>query len=325
MRTIFMMLSLALSFGVTAQAQLKDLPPRAYQTADGVWVSEEPADEKPREPLEPAEQRTRLLRAVDAVTEADDERARLRAHADLLDQVDDLPLALRYAVSRSNGDAVLRAIAIWALGERGTPAACSLVSDAYVDRNEPLSTLADAVARGRCGDTSALRQVLASGSELTRARAAVTLGVLGEDRARAQIQTRADEAAEEWKADYNLALGLLGDPRQSEALHEMLSDRERHLHAAIALSRMGVDYVVYDLQAATLSRESLLRWASARELTSKRLPGTCEVLVGLVDDGDQRVVELSDGVITAWHDAAEAHWLREGFNMDHFNARAYCP
>lgn len=319
MRKILLFLAFAMSTSAIAQAQLKDLPEDTFQSSD-----EESAVETVREPLSRDEQRAVFQGFVERILDADSERARLRAHADLLDRAEDLPDVLRYAVSRSNPDSFMRSVAAWTLGERGTAQACDALRGVQISREEPLTALSIATAKGRCGDTSDLRTILAGNYEYTRARAAVALGMVDDRRALSTIRANA-QAENEHQKFYILAQGLLGDRSVHEQLVEMLSDREYYLHAAIALSRQGADYVVYDLQAATRSPESMVRWAATRELTSRKLPGTCDVLDRLVEDSDERVMKLSDGVLARWRGDAEAYWLREGFNMMNFNSRAYCP
>lgn len=271
-------------------------------------------------------QRSELIAHVDRVLAATSDRERLRAHADLLADTDSLLGALNQAVRSSQDDPVIRSVALWALGERGTPESCQSVRQATNDASDSLYMLTLAVAQGRCGDTTALRNILSQGTEFTRPRAAVVLGVLNETRALAQINSLAQAAqGTEFENEYVLARGLLGDKSTEETLRSLLNDRALHMHAAIALARLGRDYVVFDLQAATRSPESLLRWAATQVLTERRLPGSCEVLAGLSTDTDARVVGLSDGVMNTWRQAAETHWRKEGFNMEHFTERAYCP
>src|SRR5699024_9994251 len=151
----------------------------------------------------------------------------------------------------------------------------------------PLYSLALAVAQGRCGSVEGLRDVLMHGTDYTRPRAAVTLGMLGSRRFMSKIRDQA-QAAEgtKYKKEYDLALGLLGERSTIPTLKKMLNDRQLHMHAAIALARMGEDYVVFDIRAATLSPESLIRWAAARVIISQKISGACEMLATLSTDDD---------------------------------------
>lgn len=318
MRKLFMVLALAFA--------ANSLNISASEAADVSTINDLGFEEQAPAALPYEVQRRQLVEHVDRVLSAENQRERLRAHADLLEKVDALSEALDRAVSSSSEDSVIRTVAVWALGERGTPQACTSVRRATSDLEAPLFQLSLAVARGRCGDSSYLRSVLRQGTDYTRPRAAVALGLLEDKGSISTVQTLAQDAhGTEYETYYTLARGLFGDTTTTPELILLLQDRDQHLHAAIALARMGHDFAVFDLQAATRSPESLLRWAAAKVLTSKRLPGSCEVLGKLTQDADASVVELSAGVMNKWRREAEEHWLREGFNMDNFSPRAYCP
>lgn len=324
MRKLFMVLALVLSASSLSISVSEAAGVAPLNKAD--TLGEPGAEEEPVVALPLEVQRQRLIEHVDHVLGAETQRARLRAHADLLEDVDELSHALRRAVASRDEDPIIRSVAIWALGERGTPHACLSARQAANDPDNALYQLSLAIARGRCGDTADLRAVLSQGTDFTRPRAAVALGMLEDKAALATVQSLAERArGTEHEDAYVLARGLYGDAATTPELLVLLNDRAQHLHAAIALARMGYDYVVFDLQAATRSPESFLRWGAAKVLTSKKLPGSCEVLGELTHDTDARVVELSSGVMNRWRDEAETHWLREGFNMDHFSPRAYCP
>lgn len=260
------------------------------------------------------------------VLQADSQRKRLRAHADLVVNADRLLQGLQAAAHDRNVDPIERSVAIWALGERGTIQACDALINAVEETSNPLYTLTIATANGRCGDVRGLRDVLTNGTDMTSARAAVTIGMLGADRFLGNIKDRQKEVqGTKYESWFDLARGLLGDASVVESLEKMINDRELHLHAAIALGRMGKDYVVFDVRAAALSPETLVRWAATNLIVQQRIPGACEVLRTMEYDPDNRIAQMSQGVVDDWRHTEELRWRSEGFAMSNFNENAYCP
>lgn len=241
------------------------------------------------------EQQEHLRRFTNAVLSAESIRDRLRAHADLLAMSEALHDALDAVVQDAQADLAQRTVAIWALGERGSTAACQSVRRAKSAPDDALYTLSLATAQGRCGSTDLLMRVLNQGNDYTRPRAAVTLAMLNEQRARGAIRRAAQQNNDENYEDYyTIAQGLLGDVDVSDALRTLLNHRELHLHAAIALARLQQEYIVFDLLAATRSPEALVRWAAAKELLpiSERLAVICERLENVAADDDTQVMQL---------------------------------
>lgn len=313
MRRTLVSLGVALTLGVCVSASAAKSSP-----GDDAPV---PASSMPL-----VEQQRRVVTLVDAVTAAESDRGRLRAHANLLAEVDALYDAMRQTALDRNADAILRSTVVWALGERGTQAACDTVRSSPSDTRDPLLLLALGTAKARCGDFNDLRIALAQGPALTRSKAAVTLGVLQDTRSlQAVTEMSASPDFAEFRDALIVARGLMGDKRVGVELVRLLNDRSLHMHAAIALGRNGQDLAVFDLQAATRSPESLLRWASVQVLTAQKLPGTCAILQGMDGDADARIDGLTRGVMDGWRADAEAHWRKEGFSLDHFTERAYCP
>lgn len=314
MRRTLVSLGVALTLSVSASAIAQTMP-------------DNPEGAVAPGPVVPvAEQQRRLITLADKVTSADSDRGRLRAHADLLAQVDTLFEALKQTAQDRNADASLRGTAIWALGERGTPAACDAVRGAPGDGRDPLLQLAMGTAKARCGDFTDLRAALTDGPNFTRVKAAVTLGVLEQNRALPTVkEMTASPDFAEFRESLVIAQGLMGETAVVPELIALLNDRTLHMHAAIALGRQGKELAVFDVQAATRSPESLLRWASVRVLTTQKLPGTCAVLQAMDGDTDARIDPLTRGVMEGWRNEAAAHWEREGFSFDHFTERAYCP
>lgn len=246
-----------------------------------------------------SEQRKYLQRFSENVLAADSVRERLRAHANLLAMVEPLHDALDAIVRDNEADVSTRSIALWALGERGGERACASLEAAQTMPGGDLYNLALATARGRCGSLADLGQILSNGSEFTQPRAAVVLGMLEARQMRTAIQN-AEQRNEDRNYDdyYILARGLLGDPSTVEDLTAMLNNRDLHLHAAIALARQSQEYIVFDLLAATLSPEALVRWAAAKELIplAGELHAVCEHLDRFAIDNDLQVVELHKAV-----------------------------
>lgn len=245
------------------------------------------------------EQKEHLKRFSEKVLAADSVRERLRAHANLLEMVEPLHDALDSIVRDNQADVATRSIALWALGERGGERACATLDAAQTMPDGALYNLALATARGRCGSFGDLAQILSNGSEFTRPRAAVVLGMLNAQNMRANIEN-AEQRNDDRNYDdfYTLARGLLGDTSTVEELTVMLNDRDLHLHAAVALARLSQEYIVFDLLAATLSPEALVRWAAAKELIplAGQLHAVCDHLERFAIDHDLQVVELHKNV-----------------------------
>lgn len=245
------------------------------------------------------DQRKHLERFSDKILAAESVRDRLRAHANLLAMVEPLHDALDAIVQDTQADVSTRAIALWALGERGGERACASLANAQPMPDGALYNLALATARGRCGSFGDLGQILANGSEYTRPRAAVVLGMLDARQMRTAIQNAAERNEDRNYDDfYILARGLLGDASTIDDLHDMLNRRELHLHAAVALARLNQEYIVFDLIAATLSPEALVRWAAAKELIpiAGELHAVCDQLERFALDNDLQIVDLHKNV-----------------------------
>lgn len=246
-----------------------------------------------------SDQRKHLERFTDKILAADSVRERLRAHANLLAMVEPLHAALDAVVRDNQADVSTRSVALWALGERGSERACASLDAAQPMPEGALYNLALATARGRCGSLGDLGQILVNGTEFTRPRAAVVLGMLGARQMRTAVMNAAERNEDRNYDDYyTLARGLLGDTSTIDALHDMLNHRELHLHAAIALARMDQEYIVFDLLAAILSPEALVRWAAAKELIpiAGELFAVCEQLERFAVDNDLQIVELHKDV-----------------------------
>lgn len=265
---------------------------------------------------------------VERVTTARDERSLHAAYAEAARHADANFDEMSRVVASPTGSLEERTVAAWALGERGGPQACNAVATASGANADSTLGYALALARGRCGDTSALRAVLERSSEdLTyRAKAAAALGLL-QDRRSLSIVARLMDGLDEGETRNSLvvARGLMGDAGVREELLELLKSRTMHMHAAIALARLGYDATIFDVIAATRSRESILRYAAAELVISKRMTGACTALEPLAGDNDKRVAELAGGALTQWETTAWNEWVAEGFALDHFGPRAYCP
>lgn len=266
---------------------------------------------------------------VARLSQATTERELHAAYAEALEGVPANLEEMARLVRTQSAHVEARTVAIWALGERGGPDACSAVMGASSLGGDEIYGLAWATARARCSDNAALLAIVERNSEsvLLRAKAAATLGMLRDTRSLATVQrlASASEDGSQERVILTVARGLMGDRAVMEDLRLLLKDRAMHMHAAIAMARMDLDYVVFDLQAATKSRESLVRWAAADLLTARRLPGACEVLEPMQQDPDLRVAAMTSGVINGWADEAWQRWQDEGFAMEHFGEHAYCP
>ena len=265
---------------------------------------------------------------VDAAVNAPTERLHQRAYAAMLGQAERYFNELATTAADVNASADARTLAVWVLGERGGADACLRAAQVAGNTEDPVLRLAIATARGRCGDMARLRSLVESGREdpELRARAAATLGVLDDRPSLNAIRALGDSLEEGELRDMTLvARGMLRDASVLEDLKRLLSDRAMHIHAAIGLARLGADYVVFDLQAAALSHESMLRLAAAQLMQQRRMPGACDVLGGLLNDPDTRVAATAAGALDAWENAAWEQWRRDGFAMEHFSEQAYCP
>lgn len=283
------------------------------------------AEEAPVVPATPPPSFTSL---VDAMGNAKSERQLHQAFADAARHADAHHAEMARIVSERFAGLEERTLAAWALGERGTPAACSAVGNASTHNADDALVYAIAMARARCGDTTMMRSILErSNDDMTyRAKAAAALGLLNDRRSLSLVARLADGTEEgEIRDGFIVARGLMGDTAVREQLLDLLKSRTMHMHAAIALVRMGYDAGVFDLIAASRSREGILRQAAAELLIAKRARGACSALENLTNDPDSRVHKLANDTLNAWETAAWNQWVADGFALDHFGPSAYCP
>jgi hypothetical protein len=104
-------------------------------------------------------------------------------------------------------------VAMFVLGEMGSLEACAaLPNEALLDRRSAAVGLAAAVARARCGSSSALQLRLDSVDARVRAKAAVALGILGRSELLVPVVAASSDPANAGYATFwALARGLMGD------------------------------------------------------------------------------------------------------------------
>ncbi len=192
-------------------------------------------------------------------------------------------------------------LAIWMLGEiRGTEA-CDALS-ALAPLEAPPRQMIRASALARCGDLSALRQMLAASQPLIRLKAAILLGMHGDVGALPLVRAMGESSDfAGMEALVAIARGLLGDEEAREALIPLLRIREMRDHAAIALIRLGHTSAVWDLSFACASDEAFMREVALATLVAARPPGGRNFLLQRIDDPDPRIAAWVERELRMWN------------------------
>ena len=228
-------------------------------------------------------------------------QAQLEAQARLVRQVLDESVDLERVLRDAQAPSPRRSLAAWLLGELDVRGACERLTRPLPEPVNDELDLAWVLARARCGELPPLRAMLRAGDPLVRVKTAIMLGLLGDTQSlRAVRALLEDEQVARYLPFVQLAAGLLGDADQRDALTVMLRDRNMRAHAAIALGRMGVGSVVYDLHIALRDPDSVVRFAALSVLFEQRMPGSLQPIRPLVDDPDPRTARLARRAIRDW-------------------------
>lgn len=148
------------------------------------------------------------------------ERERLAAQSALAKRGDEVLSPLAAAAQDRTLPEAESQVVMFVLGEMGSSGACAALPDERsLEGRSAAIGLAAAVARGRCGSTAALQLRLGSVDPRVRAKAAVTLGLLGAKEALVQVvAASSDPVNRDFVTFWALARGLMGDGSVSDVV-----------------------------------------------------------------------------------------------------------
>lgn len=219
--------------------------------------------------------------SAQSVRETLDELAALPYDERLAAQNEALPILatdpeiLASCINDVDAEPLVRSLAAWAAAEVGGHGCDSLSARADIERSQD-ERVAIASALARCGDFDPLRALLEHDVIAVRFKAAVLLGLLGDEQSMDALVDLGSEPESRPYAAYSaLSLALLGHESALEASRSLLNDADFRFYVAIALGRAGDSSVQFDLRFATESDDPMIRHAAMRVLVEGEYPGAC--------------------------------------------------
>jgi hypothetical protein len=184
-------------------------------------------------------------------------------------------------------------VAVWWLGEVGDTA-CRWLPRAQ-DQMPPdaASQLAAAISLARCGELGSLRQRLASRDPVVRAKAAVTLGLLGDRDSLAEVRRAEGLPDSAHGLFFGLARCLLGDASAAELVPALRRVPAMRVFSELASARLGGSWSADAVVAAVRpGGDTLLAEAAARLVLAECGPRSGDVLALLASSPSPRLRRL---------------------------------
>jgi hypothetical protein len=199
-----------------------------------------------------------------------------------------------------SAEATTRALAFWFVGESADETACELLA-LPAETDQPGLLFAASLGLARCGDGQPLRDLLRHADAVLRLKAAVTLGLLMDSAALADIVALGeDPALEGYRVFIDVARGLLGDGVTEPVLRALLTERTFRDHAAIALARMGDSSVAFELGFAYRSPDPMIREAAVQAAARTRTGNAETLLDAALTDPSARLADWA-GRALRWY------------------------
>lgn len=200
--------------------------------------------------------------------------------------------ALETLIADTSASPRERSGAAFALGRIGADSSRAVLQGLWEAGLERLGSglaMQVAVALAEYGDLEPLRTVLEAGNEVLAAKAAVQLGLRGDQEALGALGEAWDQYPR-MRPFFAIALGLLGDARGEDVLREGLRAPELRNHCAVALAVVGdASNLRFDLQFALEDPDPLVRLRALEALIALDPSNLDELLAQAGEDPDARV------------------------------------